>query len=365
MITHTALFVFAALADSIVARDATAAMHLVAPGVYAILHDDAVHNYPDGTTNWPHGNTGVVIGSREILVIDSDFYPSRAAADIALIRRISDKPIAYLVNTHWHGDHTHGNAVYTKRFPSLRIVSARANAHFVSLNQARFARSVTAESSTVRRQLAQHELERTRGTDTSGTALSEARRALLASVIDEERTWLGEFAAIEVAPPTRLFDSTLTLDLGGKVVQLRNWGRANSPADVTVWLPRERVLFTGDIVVHPVPYVFGAYPGPWIGVLRSIEKIPAAAIVPGHGPVMRDHGYTRLVRELFEAAQSRMDSLLRLGRTLPQAQQQLDLRDFRGRFVRDGDANAAAYWDASIVNGLVERTYQCVVGSRC
>jgi len=84
---------------------------------------------------------------------------------------------------------------------------------------------------------------------------------------------------------------------------------------VTVWVAGAGVLFTGGIVVHPVPYVFGAWPRPWIPVLRALETMPVKALVPGHGPVFADLSYTRQVRELLEAAESRMDSLLRLGKT--------------------------------------------------
>lgn len=349
----------------VVAADSGASVHRLGDGIYVILHEDAVSNYPDGTTNWPHGNTGVVVGAGGILVVDSDFFPSRADADIRLLRRLSSKPVRYLVNTHWHGDHTHGNAAYRKAFPGLQIVSARANGHFIALNQARFPLQVVAESSAVRRLLAAHVAEYDRGSDSAGRPLPEAQRRLLHKVIQQQTAWLAEFASIEVAPPTRLFDSTLAIDLGGRVVQLRNWGRGNSPADVTAWLPAERVLFTGDVVVSPVPYVFGAYPGPWIGVLRSLERLPVRVLIPGHGPVLADHSHTRAIRELFETAARRMDSLLRLGRTQLQAQQQLDLSDLRQRFVKDGDVGAEAMWRASIVEGLTERTYQCVVGYRC
>jgi cyclase len=349
----------------IVARDSGAVVEQVGPGIFAIIHTDAVHNYPTGTVNWPHGNTGVIVGNSAVLVIDSDFYPGRARADIALIRRLTDKPVRYLVNTHWHGDHTHGNVVYQKTFPRLEIVGARPNQQYIGLNQLRFTRAVTAEGSGIRKQLAAHETLLTRGTDSTGRALTDAERRLLTQVIGEERIWLAEFAEVEAAPPTRLFDSTLTLDLGGRRVELRHWGRANSSADVTVYVPRERVLFTGDIVVHPVPYVFGANPGPWLPVLRRLEAMPVSAVVPGHGPVFADHAYTRAVRELFEAVALRMEPLLRQGKNLAEIKRTLDLSDFRPRFVPAGDSNAAEYWDESILTGLVERTYDCLVGTRC
>lgn len=171
------------------------------------------------------------MGRHGVLVIDSDFYPSRASEDIALVRKVTSRPIRWLVNPHWHGDHTHGNAVYRRAFPGLEIVGARPNAHFISLNQARFPRSVLADSSQLRRQLANHERLLARGADSAGKPLTEAERRLLAGVIEEERVWLREFAAVEVAAPSVLFGGVHRIDLGGTTVELRDWGRANSPAE--------------------------------------------------------------------------------------------------------------------------------------
>jgi hypothetical protein len=94
-----------------VAREVTR----LAEGVYAIRHPDA----PD---TFPQGNTTVVIGEREVLVVDSCYLPSSAREDIAQIRQWTKKPVRYLVNTHWHFDHTMGNAAYVDAFPSLAIV---------------------------------------------------------------------------------------------------------------------------------------------------------------------------------------------------------------------------------------------------
>lgn len=349
----------------VVARDSGATMERIAPGVYAILHADAILSFPDGATDWPHSNVGVIVGTKGVLVIDSDFYPSRAAADIALIRKVTRLPVRYLVNTHWHGDHTHGNAVYADSFPGLVIVGSRDNAQYVGINQARFPRSVIAPGSTTRAGLAKDEAMLQKGADSAGRPLSPAERALLYTVIAQHREQLREFATVRPAPPTLLFDKTHTIDLGGKRVELVNRGHANSPSDVTAYLAVEKVLFTGDIVVWPVPYTFDAYPRQWIGVLAQLEAIRASKIVPGHGPVFNDAAYLRQVRELFERAVAQADSLIRTGKLRAEVERLVDLGDFKSRFVRPGDATAEAYWQAAIRNSLIERTYQCQVGSRC
>lgn len=351
--------------QTIVARDAGARMERLADGVYAILHDDAIHDWPSGAVDWPHGNTGVVVGDDGVLVVDATFYPSRARADIALIRQVTDKPVRYLAITHWHGDHTNGAIAYREAFPNMVVVSARENREFIPLNQLRYPKNVVAPGSTTRKALEQLEGFQASGKDSAGRALTAAEKTSLAAAIRERRTQLSEFATVKAVLPTLAFDHELTIDLGRKVVVLRDRDRANSPHDVTAYLPDERVLFTGDILVYPVPYAMASHPVPWIAVLRDVEATPITSLVPGHGPVMHDHAYTRQVRELFEAAQSRIAALLREGKTLDDVQKTVNLDDFRARFVFNEDPTAVAYWDYSIKNTLIERTYQCVVGYRC
>ena len=88
----------------------------LAEGVYAIEHP----NSNDGNVN---GNTTVIIGDREVFVVDSCYSPAAAREDIAQIRKWTDKPVAYLLNTHFHNDHNNGNKTYLDAFPSLAIVA--------------------------------------------------------------------------------------------------------------------------------------------------------------------------------------------------------------------------------------------------
>ena len=350
---------------TVVARDSTARMERVADGVYAIIHDDATHDWPSGTVNWPHGNTGVIVGPDGVLVVDATYYPSRARADIALIRRVTDRPVRWLVNTHWHGDHTHGNAVYRETFPGLVIVGQRENRDFVAANLARYPASTRLDGSLQRRTLARMDSVLASGRDSAGRAISPAERARLARYRDEQRTELAELAAVTVAPPDLTFGDELVLFLGARRVEIRDQGHANSPHDVTVYLPAERVLFTGDIVVHPVPYAWQSYPLPWIDVLRRLEAMPVTALVPGHGPVLTDHAYTRQVRELLEVTRDQVLARLRAGAGVPQAAAAVKLDDQRARFVKPNDTGMAEYWQSSIVEALTERMAACVVGMRC
>lgn len=333
--------------------DAGARMERVAEGVYAIIHDDA-------TDEWPHGNTGVVVADDGVLVVDSTYLPSRAKADIALIRSITEQPVRYLVNTHWHFDHNNGNAAYREAFPGVTIVSERNTRDYIDLNNTWWPSMSTAPDSAKRLSLAKLEDELESGVDEAGQALSADARQALERHIRQRHDELEELASLEVVAPDLIFDSALTLSLGDRRIELRDRGRANSPHDVTVYLPDEQVLFTGDIIVQaPVPYLGASWPVPWIDVLRQMEAIPVTALVPGHGPVMHDHAYTRQMRELLEAATARVEAMARRGMTLEQIQGAIDFDD-----LRQGVWSGPALDDdwKIIMDMLVERAWRGVRG---
>jgi cyclase len=334
-------------------------MERLAEGVYAIIHDDSTKDWDTGGTDWPHGNTAVVIGGDSVLVVDTTFLPARAAADIALIRRVTDKPVRFLVNTHWHGDHTHGNGVYKKAYPSLSVIGAVENREYIARNLVRAPAAMLGPQSGLRKTLADLEAK------LADQTMPAARRSALESNIAARRHEIAELAKVEVVAPDVLFEESLTLILGERKVEIRNRGRANSPADTTVYLPAEQILVTGDILVHPVPYAMQSHPTSWAETLRILEATPVKAIVPGHGPVMRDHAYTRQVRELVETAMARVSEKMQQGVNNEQVQVQIRMDDIRPRFVAPSDAGGIAIWEHSIQKALLERAWACLVGYRC
>ena len=337
-------------------RDDGARIERVADGIYAIVHDNA-------SDEWPHGNTGVIVGDDGVFVVDAAYLPSRARADLALIKSVTDKPVKYLAITHWHFDHNNGTVAYRDAFPGVTVVSERETARWIDLNATYWAKMSTAPNSTRRASLAKLEERLAAGADSAGSPPYSARvKDSLARVIRQRKGELEELATLTVVKPTMLFDRELTLQLGKRRIQLVNRGPANSPADVTIYLPDDRVLFTGDILVQdPLPYPFGAWPVPWIGVLRDLEALPVAGLVPGHGPVMRDHTYTRKVRQLMEAVTTRVDSMARRGMPLDQVQDSMSLEDVR-RGYRPWNENVPRDDWHAITRILIERAWKGVRG---
>ncbi len=336
-------------------RDSTARVERLADGVFAIIHDDA-------TDQWPHGNTGVVLYDDGVLVVDATYLPSRARADIALIRGLTDKPVRYLVNTHWHMDHTYGNEAYRDAFPAVVIVTERETREFSELNSHYWARFSTGPGSTRRAALREVEAELARGKDSTGKAHSAEEKGRLQRVVRQRTNELDELAKVRVVVADQVFDRALTLRLGKRRIELVDHGKANSPHDVTVYLPEEKILFTGDIVVQsPLPYTGAAWPVPWVGVLRDLERIPVTSLVPGHGPVMRDHTYTRQVRELIERTNAGVAAVLRRGMPVEQVQDSLTLEDVRRAVPAWRGSEQDEDWDY-IRRTLIERAWRGVRG---
>lgn len=335
-------------------RDSTARMERIADGVYAILHDDA-------TDQWPHGNTGVIVGKDGVLVVDACYLPSRARADIALIRSVTNKPVRYLVFTHWHFDHNNGASAYVDAYPGVQVVSERESAAWIPLNATYWSRMSTAPGSTRRAALAVIEAEASTGKDSTGRALTPDERRARQTAVRQRRAELEELATLRVVTPSVQFDHALTLSVGRRV-ELRDRGRANSPHDVTIYLPEDSVLFTGDIVVQsPLPYVGASWPVQWIGVLRDIESEPVRTLVPGHGPVMHDFTYVRQVRRMLEAAVTRVTARALEGRTLQWIQDSVRLDDVRRETPVWADPAHDADW-AENITALLERAWRGVRG---
>jgi glyoxylase-like metal-dependent hydrolase (beta-lactamase superfamily II) len=128
-------------------------------------------------------------------------------------------------------------------------------------------------------------------------------------------------------------------------------GAGHTAGDLVVWLPRERVLASGDLVVAPVPLVGAdqSHIATWAPALDSLRALKPAVIVPGHGPVMHDDTHLALEAELFRSIQRQVAAAVARGETLEQVRKSVDLADLRARFV--GTSRVRALLFAQYVAG--------------
>jgi glyoxylase-like metal-dependent hydrolase (beta-lactamase superfamily II) len=324
----------AAVADSSVTQQRSVTK--VAEGVYAIRHVDA----PD--TN-PQGNTTVIIGERDVLVVDSGYLPSSAAEDVAQIRQWTKLPVRYLLNTHWHPDHQRGNSVYVDAFPGIAIVAHQETAKLMAAydagNRERYPQRLQSMKET----------------------LAKKPDAELQKTVEGRSRVLAELERSRLQLPTLTFDSELSLDLGNRRVEIRHTGVGDTRGDAWAYLPKEQILVTGDLLVAPVPYFFAGYPEELARSLRGLLKLDVKAIVPGHGDVMHDQTYLRAVLEMVETIVGQVNAaIVRIGSLsarLEDVRPQIDVTQYRRRFAGD-DPHNQEYFDESIEGLIKDAFYQ-------
>ncbi len=326
------------------------AVERVAEGVYAVVRRD-----PPGLMF--EANAAFVVQDDHVVVVDGGSNPESARAVLAALRRTTRKPVRYLVNTHWHGDHMMGNQVWADAFPGLEIV-AHAAAREDFLGEGAVARRQFAEGAGQYASLLREKVAK--GESVAGGPLSdEERLSHLTSVGLVDRA-LAQAGTARATPPTLTFDDRLVLARGGRAVELRWLGRAHTRGDVVVWLPAERLVLAGDLVAGPVPLVGStSFPLDYPATLDRLLALGATTIVPGHGPVLRDDAYPRLLARMLRSLGEQTRAAAARGETLEEARRGVDLAEFRAAIAGDspvrallfsqyvaGPAVARAYWQA-------------------
>lgn len=326
----------------------------LAPGVHAVVRRE-----PPGMLF--ESNATFVVGERGVLVVDAQSHPAAARAVIAEIRRVTDKPVRWLVNTHWHDDHVGGNATYAAAFPGLEIVghtSSRAQMESVGLANHRALHASLGPGKARLRAV----LESGRAAD--GRPLDAEQRASLAGdtlLIDAYAT----VPADSVPPgPSRVVRDSTIIDIGGRRIEVRHLGRAHTPSDLVVWLPAERIAIAGDLVVWPVPLVGStSHPREYAAALDRLLALRPAALVPGHGPVMRDDAYVRLVQRTLRAITRQVDSAVARGATLAQVRAAVDLSAERRAIAGESRVRQRLF-DGYVAAPGVARAFEEATASR-
>lgn len=319
----------------------------VAEGVYVIRHRSA-------PTGFPQSNTTVIIGDREVLVVDSCYLPSTARGDIAQIREWTNKPVRYLLNTHWHNDHVMGNGAYREAFPSLAIIAHKETGKDMDLlipeAPRRSADFLTAQK---------RRLETGKSED--GKPLTQAEKSQLADAITLRQMVVDDYKSFVYESPNLTFEHELNIDLGNREVQIKHLGRGNTTGDAIVYLPKEKILVTGDLLVHPLPFTLDGYPTLWIRTLESMGQMDAQTIVPGHGQIMRDKTYLYNLRDLLKSAVEQVNAqLYRVGpaevHSVEEVRGGVDLSSFRQKFAGDDKDLAQSFDD--MVNSLINLVFK-------
>jgi cyclase len=291
-------------------------------------------------------NHAIVELGDAVLVVDAGTSPAAAWALLHELPRVTRKPVKWLVVTHMHYDHAHG----TQSFPAgVEVIGTE-----YTRAQLAAGKSVEHPTAIGNRNFSNTQIQSlTTALDTATTPASTADITKRRAVWEQ---YLASLATLTPVAPTMTVSQRLTIARGGREVQVIFPGRAHTDGDLVVWLPKERVLVTGDLLQPNVPYLGDGYLNDWADVLDAMIALRPAVVLPGHGDEFRDLAVAARLRDYLRAIWTQCAEARAKGLTPEQAAAALDLTRFDPYYPR-----FPGWTEEMVVRrrlGTVRRVYQ-------
>ena len=300
------------------------------------------------------GNSVAILSDEGVLVFDAGATPETAATVLAEIRKLTDKPVRYLVNSHWHWDHWGGNATYLAAFPRLQIITHEKTRELMLTVEPRWNEKGLKQDLPQFLDGFEKQIAAAKAKNAPPERIKAAEERLAV-----DRNFLTQKLALHKTYPNVTFSGSMTILIGGREIQLLH-AQAITTGDTYLYLPKEKVLVTGDILLSPYPFAIGGtYPAEW---LRTLEKFAAVApnlIIPGHGDAESNtdflHGNIALFREVIGQVKANKAK----GMTSEQTVEALDKQnvELAGK-IGIKDAETAAAFKDYFLDVFVKRAYR-------
>ncbi len=257
-------------------------VHTLSPGVYAVIAKQMTGSI---------ANSGIIDLGDRTLVFDT-FMCVPAARDLQQAAiQLTGRPATYVVNSHPHPDHVHGNVAFGD---DAVIIASEATRTDLLARGTRW-------------------LQQQREEISAGLRMAQSQAPQMAGFL--QRVLDGLPTEDQLRYPTLTYERTMTLHGSARSVELRALGAGHSPSDSILWLPAERIAFTADVIVSGGHLVMDdGDPHQWLHILGEIDALGAEQIVPGHGRVQTSTA------------------------TIPARQYINDILDLAARAVQDGIA---------------------------
>lgn len=255
-------------------------------GVYAVIHKIG---------GYAICNAGIVNLGNETIVFDCFISPEAARDLRKAAEELTGNPVKYLINSHFHNDHIRGNQV----FADAEIISTRRTRELIEQNEPE---NLEWEKSVVDQRIE--------------TTLQKISEETDTSKLEEHKMWLGYYMAIKASfdeykttLPDYIMDDTLKIEGSERSALLFSKGKGHTESDLVLWLPEEKILFTGDLLfIECHPWLGDGFMKEWIDYLNNLKKLNPFHIVPGHGPVGKAMhldqmiNYIKTVSEIVDTA---------------------------------------------------------------
>ena len=284
----------------------------VAEGVY----------YATGTGSMTTvSNVVVVVNDEDVLIVDPGVTPAAATALIADVKTLTSKPFKYVVDSHYHYDHAFGNQVFG---PDVTIIGhdtarRRLTGNGVLKERTYLMNSTAAianQFTVLKRQIAE--------------AADPQERAIRERQLEIHQRYADEQPKIKPTPPNATLSRDMTLHRGSREIQIRFMGRAHTDGDVVVFLPKERMVATGDMITSALSYTGDAFIEEWPATLEQVMTLDFDTVLPGHGNPFKGKDHIRNLQAYWRDFYQQATALRKQGVPPEEAAKRIDLTKHAG-----------------------------------
>jgi len=261
-----------------------------------------------------NSNSAIFVNASDVLVVDAHSKPSAAASLIAQIKNeVTTKPVRYVVNSHFHWDHSQGNHAYRVAESKIDFIASEPTKQLLAnLAETRLKESLAAVPK---------EIDALRAR--AGNSTSPAEKAFCEDQIKQLEAYQREMQSYTLELPTITFAESYVIKDSAHDLHIEFHGHAHTAGDVTVFCPQKRVVATGDMIHGFLPFVADGFPKSWPKTIDSVAQLGFDQILPGHGPfhpnrqrMVDMRNYIEELTEKVEAGKNAGKSVVELQRSI-------------------------------------------------
>jgi glyoxylase-like metal-dependent hydrolase (beta-lactamase superfamily II) len=304
----------------------------------------------------PIGNATVIEQRDGLVLVDAGGSPGAGRRIVQMVRSLSAKPVKAVIVTQWHGDKPQGLSEILNAWPQARTISTmQTQAHLSDPNTMNTPSAPDAARNAkflegVQGQIDYFEKSRDAAkTDADRRGFDSAARMFRQYKLDMD-------GALTLATKEGFTDRLVIAD-PDRPVEAMFLGRANTDGDAIVWLPKQKIVVAGEIVIAPFPYGFESYPADWIATLAKLRAMPWRILIPGHGMPETDRTQLDRISAALRNVRAQVGPMARQGLTLDEVRAKVDLSP-HARMFCGGDAWCARWFGAFFCGPIVESAFK-------
>jgi cyclase len=268
------------------------------------------------------GNASIIVNDNDVVVVDDHVSPAAAWVLLDELKEITNKPVRTVINTHFHFDHAHGNQVFGQE---------------VDIIGHEFTREMLLGGKSIQMPLYKNyvaglpqqieDLKKRIAAEPDAT-----RKAMLQTQLQAAENNRASQAELKPTPPNVTLQTRMTLHRGDREIQIRFLGRAHTAGDVVVYLPREKIVITGDMLTTGLSNMSDAFVNEWPATLEEMKKLDFDTVLPGHGDAFTDKAKIDYFQAYLRDVWTEVSRLKQQGVSAEEAAKRADLTKHKERF---------------------------------